>query len=647
MPSIRRLSLLVLGLSLCPVPDVVAQYRILFVGNSFTRGDSDATERTYALGGVPVIFDRLARAGGHTNASVVMRAVGGQDFQFHEQDATSQAAIASQRWDYVLMHTFSLEPTHFVDGIHSIADHMLYGEMLYRRIMSNNPVTRVIVKETWSRAVGHPYVTGITSPTSFASTDEFQAELRTNYLRLVNYLNTAYPTNPPVVLSPVGDAWEIAGGLKAPTDPGFVRLHSSDLWHANDNGSYLSAAVTYCVIYGESPRGFATNPAVASLNLNLTISPALLEDAAWATVRNRSPQSSSSPALEPLAFFREPESLTVHESRSATFRSAVLGSPPYFVTWTRNGVAIPGATNFSYTIASVEPKLDGSAYAVTVSNSFSTVTSTSALLKVAAQPPPFPRQELLFDFGGATITATGPQPNDPANAWNNITTTIGMSGTAQATSLVTSSNQPSGIKLSMLSRFANVNENGTTAFPSLPMNATRDSLYGNTELYSGASNVFPRFKLTGLDPTKRYSFEFYASRMGVTDQRETGYTLEGLNTGFAALEAANNVSNRARVFGIKPTALGEITVSIAPTTNNNNAYHFTYLGMMKLTTVTPWLFAQLGDGAVTLRWEGEAQLESAPSPRGPWTQVAPSAASPHTEPVMAGESRFFRLVLPP
>ena len=75
-----------------------AQIRVLFIGNSFTLGSGDATERAQTIGGVPEIFSRLALAGGRTNLTVVMRAVGGQGFQFHDQDPTSQATIRAQPW---------------------------------------------------------------------------------------------------------------------------------------------------------------------------------------------------------------------------------------------------------------------------------------------------------------------------------------------------------------------------------------------------------------------------------------------------------------------------------------------------------------------------------------------------------------------
>jgi hypothetical protein len=73
----------------------------------------------------------------------------------------------------------------------------------------------------------------------------------------------------------------------------------------------------------------------------------------------------------------------------------------------------------------------------------------------------------------------------------------------------------------------------------------------------------------------------------VGDVRETGYTVVGANQGFAALDAANNVDNTATVADITPTEAGEITISLAPTENNNNANHFTYLGALRVDAVPP------------------------------------------------------------
>ena len=117
------LGLLLLGL---PIEFACAQHRVLFIGNSFTIGSGG--------GGVPGIFDRLAQAGGHPDPTTVMRAVGGQNFQFHSLDATTQTTINSQPWTHVVLQNYSTEPTHLASG--SVANHYTYGSLLYRQIMA-------------------------------------------------------------------------------------------------------------------------------------------------------------------------------------------------------------------------------------------------------------------------------------------------------------------------------------------------------------------------------------------------------------------------------------------------------------------------------------------------------------------------------
>ncbi|MBN2314481.1 MAG: hypothetical protein JXM79_11165 [Sedimentisphaerales bacterium] len=77
-------------------------------------------------------------------------------------------------------------------------------------------------------------------------------------------------------------------------------------------------------------------------------------------------------------------------------------------------------------------------------------------------------------------------------------------------------------------------------------------------------------------------FTFYASRMSVRDDRETGYTVTGGHSGFAALNPSGNEHEFVTVTGIEPDGAGQIEIDLAPTPNNVNANHFTYLGVMKV-----------------------------------------------------------------
>ncbi len=353
------------------------------------------------------------------------------------------------------------------------------------------------------------------------------------------------------------------------------------------------------------------------------------------------------PPQDPIEFTLQPLSQTVPEHMPASFEAAVEGSRP-FVQWFSNGIPILGAHGFTFAIPAAATNMDGVAYSVQVSNLVFSATSSNAVLRVTPSQENPAGQAVLFDFGGGSITAKGPPPNDdPINAWNNVTAAVGSTSTGRLTNLVNAANMPTTIGLVMLSRFNGANESGTTSSPLLPANATRDSLFGNTEAHGGVANVFPRFKLTGLDPAAEYDLTFYASRTGVSDNRETGYTVAGSNAGFAALDAANNVTSSARVTGIVPDVQGEITVSIAPTARNNNAYHYTYLGVLRLDAVFPapeFGPLSVADGRMALEWTGPGQLEWASAVTGPWTRLDPAPSSPHSEEIVPGEDRFYRLV---
>lgn len=261
-------------------PATFAQNRVLFVGNSFTHGTGG--EGAFAVGGIPTIFDAMARAGGHVDPVTVSRTVGGADYEHHSGDITTLATINLDQWTHVVLQNYSLEPTHLDEG--SVDDHVVFGLSLFDQILANNPNSEVILYETWSRADWNPLITGVTSGTGFKSTGEFQEELRSNYSLLADVLDFMHPDASAVRIGPVGDSIEAAGGLLPTSDPDYMELLDEEGYHANDNGYYLAAAVFYSTIYGVSAEGLSAEPEVAALNLNFTVEPSLLEFAAWSMV---------------------------------------------------------------------------------------------------------------------------------------------------------------------------------------------------------------------------------------------------------------------------------------------------------------------------------------------------------------------------
>lgn len=83
------------------------------------------------------------------------------------------------------------------------------------------------------------------------------------------------------------------------------------------------------------------------------------------------------------AITQQPASITVAAGQPAKFSVTASGTAPLAYQWFKNGSAITGATNSSFTINSVEPG-DAGNYTVRVSNSAGNVTSNAAALTVSS-----------------------------------------------------------------------------------------------------------------------------------------------------------------------------------------------------------------------------------------------------------------------
>jgi hypothetical protein len=186
----------------------------------------------------------------------------------------------------------------------------------------------------------------------------------------------------------------------------------------------------------------------------------------------------------------------------------------------------------------------------------------------------------LLDFGPSTQTTT---PN-----YNNITN----NGVHSFPGLVNSTGQITNAALAITIPFniSSMNTNGTlTPAPEVEFlaNATRDSFYGNVVVFQNRTAPNAQLVLSGLDPALLYDFTFFASRMGVTDNRQTEYKISGVNVQTAYLNPSDNTSRVATVAGVQPTPGGTIVLDLQPGPENVNANKFYYLGAMKVVSRAP------------------------------------------------------------
>jgi hypothetical protein len=123
-----------------------------------------------------------------------------------------------------------------------------------------------------------------------------------------------------------------------------------------------------------------------------------------------------------------PADRLVVAGNSTTFNASYTGSGPLAFQWLSNNVAIPGATNDTYTIP-VVISADAAAYALRISNPLSTNTTRAAVLTVSNAPivftdPTQPSDQVLVAGQSATVAAVTAGSPPVAFQWYQNNTAI-------------------------------------------------------------------------------------------------------------------------------------------------------------------------------------------------------------------------------
>ena len=230
----------------------------------------------------------------------------------------------------------------------------------------------------------------------------------------------------------------------------------------------------------------------------------------------------------------------------------------------------------------------------------------------------YSQQYALIDFGNSATATSG--------NWNNVITTM-QNQTGVVVNLIDTSGNSAEATFTLTDSFDAINANGTTTpNAALPFvsSATRDSFFGATDAgFNGNVNPTGGFTLSGLNPAKYYSFSVFSSRTGVSDNRETLYTVTGSTTNSQALNPGNNTSNTANILNIQPNANGVITFQAAPGPNNNNAFGFYYLGALQLTISDTPIDNTDPDPQLTLNYPNGGHLwEVGKTVRVKWSSIS-------------------------
>ncbi len=126
------------------------------------------------------------------------------------------------------------------------------------------------------------------------------------------------------------------------------------------------------------------------------------------------------------------------------------------------------------------------------------------------------------------------------------------------------------------------NSSGTPSPTAPAVNDFPTNVQTQDNIYSQGAGVTSTILITGLNSSRVYTFTIFCSRAGVSDNRETLYTISGLNSGNAALNASSNTGNVAIISNIQPDATGTLTFTAQAGPNNNNSSKYFYLACMKM-----------------------------------------------------------------
>jgi len=226
---------LLLALAICPL----RADNVLFIGNSFTFGATVPAVRLN--GGVPKLFEAIARAKGHDVTAWAVTA-GGKDWAWHLAQPATARALKARTWSWVVLQDFSTRPTH----AGNVAAFLHDGETFSDRIAAASPHAGIILYETWAR----PQVFYSKQPGhDFSGPAQMMAELHDSYAKLDADLARRDPDRT-VADAEVGTAF-----ARANREYPAINLNAKDDHHSTAEGYYLAALVIYETTYHESVKG--------------------------------------------------------------------------------------------------------------------------------------------------------------------------------------------------------------------------------------------------------------------------------------------------------------------------------------------------------------------------------------------------------
>ncbi|MBU2927656.1 DUF4886 domain-containing protein [Winogradskyella psychrotolerans] len=145
-----------------------------------------------------------------------------------------------------------------------------------------------------------------------------------------------------------------------------------------------------------------------------------------------------------------------------------------------------------------------------------------------------------------------------------------------------------GIAATTTARFRGINNTSGAGSTTTDLNmsdAVSQSNFYSHALDWGSNPALEEsvIEFTGFESNDTYTFCFFGSRNGVSDNRDTKYTLVGATEQSANLDAANNATNTICISNVQADADGKIVLKVSAGDSNDNSTLFYYINAMKIT----------------------------------------------------------------
>ncbi|UCD23434.1 MAG: hypothetical protein JSW51_10335 [Gemmatimonadota bacterium] len=209
--------------------------KVLFIGSSYLDYND-----------MPAMVERFAIKADR-DIYVGRRILPGHRLDYFASDPVTEQRVNEHDWDYVVLQGGCMNAA-YPETHHELQPnqgyHPVYPALatLKGKIDARGSKTRTVYMMGWAFEDGLTWIAGQTD-----TYDEMQEHVYDNSLLWSDSLD--------LVVAPVGWAWR---ELLA-DDPPQHYLHDTDWNHANPRGTYLSAAVIYATLFGESVEGLDYN----------------------------------------------------------------------------------------------------------------------------------------------------------------------------------------------------------------------------------------------------------------------------------------------------------------------------------------------------------------------------------------------------